>query len=203
MDSIDLPSLIKEQQNLYRLQELVDYHVKRVAKGDSFLLSENLIKDLHRVAMHELPASPGEYRQNEVAINGALHRPPNWYEVTGLMSNLCSYINGSWKSRDLIHLAAFSMWQVNFIHPFRNGNGRVSRAVAYLVMCAKFGKLLPAENSVVKQIVDNRKPYYDALACADACARSGRAFHECTEELELLLTDMLKQQLKDSLSVIR
>ncbi len=200
MDSTDMESLLTEQKNLYRLQELVDVHIKRAASSGSFSLTEALIKDLHRVAMNQILPSAGEYRQNGVYIKNSKHKPPEWFEVRGHMANMCDYINGVWKDRDLIHLAAYAMWRINFIHPFGNGNGRVSRAVSYLVMCAKHGKQLPAENSVVKQIVDNRLPYYDALACADACAAAGIPDNKCTEELELLLVDMLKQQLTASLA---
>jgi Fic family protein len=209
LNNFDFESLVTKQKNLYRLQELVDFHVKRAASSGSFLLTENLIKELHNVAMHNLPASPGEYRQNGVMIHDSSHIPPQWFEVSAQMGSLCTYINGMWEKKesmpqsgDLIHLAAQAMWRLSYIHPFRDGNGRVARALSYLIMCARHGKLLPAENSVVKQIIDDRKPYYEALSCADSCFKSNIPIEKCTEDLELLLISMLKQQLRDSLKAV-
>lgn len=51
---------------------------------------------------------------------------------------------------------------LNWIHPFRNGNGRTARAASYLVLGAKYGKLLPPKNTVIEQIVA-AKPMHDHL----------------------------------------
>ena len=51
-----------------------------------------------------------------------------------------------------IHLAAYTMWRVNWIHPFAGGNGRTSRAVSNLVLCARLGYRLPGTLTVPEQI---------------------------------------------------
>jgi Fic family protein len=60
------------------------------------------------------------------------------------------------------------MWRLNWIHPFAGGNGRTSRAVSYLVLCARPGYRIPGTNTIPEQIVANRQPYYEALDEADA-----------------------------------
>ncbi len=52
-------------------------------------------------------------------------------------------------------------------HPFTDGNGRTSRAVAYYVLCAKVGYLLPGHETVPEQIAADKRPYYEALEAAD------------------------------------
>ncbi len=115
------------------------------------------------------------------------------------MVTLCKYVNDNWNNQDLIHLGAFVMWMVNYIHPFMNGNGRTARAACYLVMCMRFGKLLPAKNSVVQQICDNRNPYYDCLRAADVAFEGTGDIASSLAELESLLSKLLMAQLNASL----
>jgi Fic family protein len=66
-----------------------------------------------------------------------------------------------------IHLAAYLMWRLNWIHPFADGNGRTSRIISYVVLSIRAGAILPGTPTIPDQIVDNRKPYFDALDAAD------------------------------------
>jgi Fic family protein len=198
--SSEADRLLTKQVNLYRLQELVDGLVLRGAKnGSPFSFTEELIKRLHFVATHGLLTEPGTYRTGDVQITNSAHRPPSWLEVPGHMSQLCLYINREWQNLDLVRLAAIVMWRLNWIHPFENGNGRTSRAASYLVMCAKHGALLPAKNSIVTQIMQNKDPYNKALrACDVAHAASGGGL--TCEPMEQLIAFLLKEQIKASLS---
>ena len=76
-------------------------------------------------------------------------------------------MNAEW-DRTALHLSAYVMWRLNWIHPFSGGNGRTSRAVSYLVMCARLGYRVPGTATILEQIVNNRQPYYEALDAADA-----------------------------------
>jgi hypothetical protein len=55
---------------------------------------------------------------------------------------LCEYINENWK-KSAVHLAAYVLWKMNWIHPFADGNGRTARAVSYVVLSIKLDSLLP------------------------------------------------------------
>lgn len=84
------------------------------------------------------------------------------------------------------------MWRLNWIHPFLDGNGRTSRAVSYLVLCARLGFWLPGTKTIPEQIVEtreHRKRYYDALQAADACTEGSLA------GVESLIDDFLAVQL--------
>jgi len=45
---------------------------------------------------------------------------------------MCDHINENWAKLSPLHLAAYTLWRMNWIHPFVDGNGRTSRAVSYL-----------------------------------------------------------------------
>jgi Fic family protein len=59
------------------------------------------------------------------------------------------------------------MWRMNWIHPFFGGNGRTSRAISYLALCAKLGFVLPGTKTIPELIAEDRDPYYKALRLAD------------------------------------
>ena len=66
-----------------------------------------------------------------------------------------------------MHLAAYLLWRINWIHPFDDGNGRTARAVSYAVLCTLLGYELPDKRPVPEQIAKDKTPYYKALECAD------------------------------------
>lgn len=76
-------------------------------------------------------------------------------------------MNDKWTVKSPIHLAAYVMWRLNWIHPFTDGNGRTSRALSYLVLCIRLKMLLPGRTTIPEQIEKDRTPYYKALEAAD------------------------------------
>ena len=97
-----------------------------------------------------------------------------------------------WENSTPIHLAAYVMWRLNWIHPFADGNGRTSRIVSYVVLSTRAGSILPGTPTIPDQIVDNRKPYFDALDAADLAFRGGNVD---VSKMEELLGSLLANQL--------
>ena len=87
------------------------------------------------------------------------------------MADFFDYLEKNWDVQDAIHLAAFSLWRICWIHPFEEGNGRTARATCYLVLCAKLGFWLPGTNTIFTQIRADNRSYYDALSSADEDVR--------------------------------
>jgi len=192
--------LFQKQVNVYRLQELTDSMVTGACTaGSRFSFSEVIMKQLHSVAMHSLLKDPGAYRQHPVHLTNSPHVPPPWFEVPGHMMGLCEYVNVNWKGADLVHLAAFVLWRLNWVHPFGNGNGRTSRAASYMVLQVKHGQLLPSKNSIIAQIVADRAPYYAALRYADEEIKKASDVHASLRPMEQLIGNMLKEQIKANL----
>jgi Fic family protein len=64
--------------------------------------------------------------------------------------------------------AAYALWRLNWVHPFRGGNGRTSRCLAYLILCMDLGLMLPGVPTLPTLIYGRRKDYVKALKAADA-----------------------------------
>lgn len=112
------------------------------------------------------------------------------------MDRFFSVIHENWTIIDHpTTLAAYTLWRLNWIHPFVEGNGRTARAACYYVLCLKQGQLLPGKKIVPERIRENRKPYYAALKSADVAWEDG---HFDVSELSKYLSELLKQQLADA-----
>jgi Fic family protein len=195
--------LFLKQANLYRQQAYVDTVLKGLtACGPPFVFNEGIVKTLHKIAMTGLLPNPGEYRQEEVHITNSAHNVPSWVEVPAQMLTFCQYLQNNWATRDLVHLAAFAMWRLNWIHPFPNGNGRTARATSYLVLCAKHGQILPPKNSVLAQIMHDKvrfggnAPYYKAIQATDGIYGQTNSLNAALQPMEELIHEMLVKQLK-------
>jgi Fic family protein len=157
-----------------------------------FKLRSSLILSLHNDALEGISSYAGNFRPGDVQISGSSHSPVKKHLVAGLVEELCDYVNENWRNKTALHLAAYVMWRLNWIHPFEDGNGRTSRAVSYVVLNIKIGYLLPGVNTIPEQIVLNREPYFEALEAADAAWKEN--ILDLTK-LELLLEALLSRQL--------
>jgi Fic family protein len=157
--------------------------IDAIDKGENWKLRPSLLLGLHRSALQGISVYAGNYRPASVKIEGSRHAPPDAYRVPELVEDLCDYINDHWNDKTAVHLASYAMWRLNWIHPFSDGNGRTSRMISYSVLCIKLGLLLPGGNTIPEQIVDNRKPYFDALEEADANPPDGPYRLMAMEEL--------------------
>lgn len=195
MGEAKLGRLVLKQANFYRLQKRVEEYIAGTRNGPRFTLTEDVIRDLHRVAMQGLLPNPGEYRSHPVQLSNSNHCPPPHADVRNLMGQLVWHVDAAWDHCDLVRLAAIVMWRLNWIHPFPNGNGRTARAAAYLVMCARHGNLLPPRHTIIEQIMADRRPYYAALSACDNQFSASGNIGNCCGPLEAVLSQMLIQQL--------
>jgi Fic family protein len=171
--------------------EYIRTHVKDPDRP--FRLRSGLILQLHEAALKGIHLFAGTFRNTPVAIGGSKHTPPEAFLVSDEVQDLCSYVNESWASRSAVHLAAYVLWKLNWIHPFADGNGRTSRAVSYVVMSIKLDSILPGTPSIPDQIAEDKRPYYDALEKADAIwLETGNVD---VSALEQMLEGMLARQL--------
>jgi Fic family protein len=47
------------------------------------------------------------------------------------MTAFFAELRGIWTNGDALDAAAFALWRLNWVHSFKNGNGRTARAFAY------------------------------------------------------------------------
>lgn len=164
--------------------ELVDTYTS-ATDPRPFRLRPSMILQLHRVAMRGLTGYAGNWRPAAIEIEGSKHQPLGAHLVPERIEELCDYVNENW-SRSPVHLAAYCLWRLNWIHPFTDGNGRTARAVSYLVLCARLGYRVPGTRTIPEFIAADKKPYYEALEKADGGD---------LQPLEDLLATLLARQL--------
>lgn len=166
--------------------------IREALERGSFKLRVSLLLTLQREALAGISSYAGNFRPAGVAIEGSKHEPPGAHLVPSLVEDMCDYVNDNWENATAIHLSAYVMWRLNWIHPFADGNGRTSRTSSYVVLCVKLGSDLPGLPTIPQQIVENRIPYFDALDAADDAWREGILDLSAMEEL---LSGMLAKQL--------
>ncbi len=147
-------------------------------------LDENIVKDIHSILMENILVG-GVYRNVEVRITGAKHKPPvpseMYYQIKEFFSNI-----NSKSDLNPIELAAWTHAEFVRIHPFVDGNCRTSRLIMnYQLMRNRF---LPV--SVNKE---DRLEYFNCLEEYAVNSNLG-LFADFVAELE-------EQQLDEYLSI--
>lgn len=155
-----------------------------------FRLRPSLLGELNRLAVDGLTRFAGVPRPHGMTITGSGHAPPPANRVQAYIEELCDYVNDNW-GKSPVHLAAYVMWRLNWIHPYDDGNGRTSRAAAYIILSVRLGTRLPGTNTIVDQIVNSKKAYYAALEAADRHDTEGRLD---VSEMEDLISALLAKQ---------
>jgi Fic family protein len=181
-----------EASNGFRQYDAAIGTIQKALERGSFRLRPSLILGLQREALAGISSYAGNYRPGGVAIEGSSHEPVGAYLVPELIEDMCDYVNDNWVASTPIHLAAYVMWRLNWIHPFADGNGRTSRIVSYVVLSVRAGALLPGTPTIPDQIVDNREPYFEALDAADLALKGGQIN---VSKMEELLASLLANQL--------
>jgi Fic family protein len=172
-----------------RVVEMVEYFLH---PDRPFRLRPSQLLDLHRIALEGISLYAGNWRPAGIEIGGSRHQPVGAHQVPEMVEDLCDYVNSNWQKRSALHLAAYVMWRLNWIHPFTDGNGRTSRVSSYLVLCVRIGYLLPGKHTIPDQIAEDRTRYYKALEAADEAHRRGEIDLSIMEDL---LSSMLATQL--------
>ena len=151
--------------------------------------SEKDLLKAHAVMMQGMIPDAGKYRNcNEGVFKGkkCVHFAPPPKMVPILMKNLFSWLKRS-KMHWLIRSCIFH-YEFEFIHPFRDGNGRMGRLWQSLIL-GKWNPVfahLPVENLVYA----NQQEYYNAI---NASSTAG----DCSIFVEFML-DKILGALKDA-----
>jgi len=188
------PVALAEAEALNGLRQY-DYAVQAILDAldrQPFRLRLSLILALHRQALQGISSYAGNFRPGDVEIRGSRHEPAAAHLVPELVEGLCDYINDHWDDRSAIHLAAYAMWRLNWIHPFADGNGRTSRILSFVVLSVKIGTVLPGTPTLPELFVDHRHYYEDALDAADDAWKDRRVD---VSKMEALIDSLLAKQL--------
>lgn len=132
--------------------------------------SEKDFLSAHKTLMQGLIEQPGKYRTKGVGIvkgSEVAHVAPPATNVAFLMKDLFGYLKSN--ELHLIKSCVFH-YEMEFIHPFLDGNGRMGRLWQTIILMEKypFFEFLPFETLISK----NQKDYYSVLSVCDKTGNS-------------------------------
>ncbi len=143
-----------------------------IARLNTLPLCNRLIKETHALLMENVRGqekNPGEFRYSQNWIGGhgstlksAHYIPPNPDDMLTAMSDLEKYINSDDDNLDPLIQAALIHYQIETIHPFLDGNGRVGRLLITLFLMKK--RILSTPTLYISYYLKmNRVEYYDRM----------------------------------------
>ena len=190
----------------------IDYLTALVTGGYAITeIRETHLLDLQRLAVNGIYPCAGHYRdaRTSITISGSEHVPPEAAFVPSHVVELLDYINETRDRVPALDRAAYALWRLNWIHPFKGGNGRTSRCLTYLILCLDLKMMLPGLPTLPSLIYDRRTEYVAALKAADASLRELKATATDEDRLErradlsamtAYLQDLVTQQLASAVA---
>ncbi|MCB2208091.1 MAG: Fic family protein [Bacteroidetes bacterium] len=185
---IEEKRVIGPEKDILEVQNAINVYNKLItfnpASGKSFLKA-------HGMLMNGLVEKPGHYRTRSVGIfqgSNVTHVAPPAKNVHFLMGNLFDYIK---KDEDLTLIKSCVFhYEVEFIHPFMDGNGRMGRLWQTVILMNKYPvfEFLPFETLVS----NSQHDYYKILASCDQKGESTEFIEFMLHIIDLSLEEILK-----------
>ena len=147
-----------EARNIAQAQLWLASNKKKDVCSDTFL------RKLHKKMFCDVWIWAGEYRTTERNIGIAPYQIP--MKLMQLFDDLIFWIDN--KTYSNYEIAVRLHHKLVQIHPFPNGNGRVSRLMADLVLQKLGGKTLYWGDTNLVDVSEVRRKYIDVLRKADA-----------------------------------
>ncbi len=155
--------------------------------------SLNSFLKAHRILMDGLMDNPGQLRTRPVGIfkgEQVAHLAPPAENLDHLMRDLFQYVQ---KSDDHLFIkSSVAHYEIEFIHPFMDGNGRMGRLWQTLILLQEYPvfEFLPFE-TVIK---NRQQTYYDVLEYCDKQGNSTRFIEFMLDAIHTSLEELLKVQ---------
>ncbi|NCN24384.1 MAG: hypothetical protein COU65_02085 [Candidatus Pacebacteria bacterium CG10_big_fil_rev_8_21_14_0_10_42_12] len=161
----------RDIQEVINYRNVIDWIDKQQSPKYEQLITEKTLKILHRLTIYKLidEKYTGEYRDKQVIVEsarggGIVFRPPVSMEIPFLIEDFFKWAQNS-KTQSNIHpilRAAITHYQLVYIHPFIEGNGRTARALATLVLTS-LGYNFKRFFSLEQYFDSDVDAYYNAL----------------------------------------
>ncbi|PWG04038.1 MULTISPECIES: Fic family protein [Flavobacteriaceae] len=144
----------------------------------------------HKDLMEGLVEKSGKYRNQGVGIvkgSKVEHLAPPFENVPFLMKDLFDYLKTS-NEIELIKSCVFH-YEMEFIHPFLDGNGRMGRLWQTLILMEKYPlfEFLPFETL----ISEDQEKYYKALAESDKSGNSTNFIEYMLNVIDISISQLL------------
>ena len=144
-------------------------YIIQLTHDPHFEHSAALLRSLHFMMMkHDLSAMPGLFRPGAVVVRsrngqGTLPDDLDYQKVPNLLQELVCELGDNTGENPAMVQAAMAHLNMMMIHPFKDGNGRMARALQTLVLAREW-VLAPAFSSIEEYLGRNTRAYYQALA---------------------------------------
>ncbi|MCC6886931.1 MAG: Fic family protein, partial [Hyphomicrobiales bacterium] len=131
-------------------------------------INVQLIRSLHFMMLnYDMTVLPGQWRPGPIRVaheptGKTVYEGPDAREVPGLMEELAQQINSIDHVESSTVLAAIAHLNLAMIHPFRDGNGRMARALQTLVL-TRNNVVSPVFCSIEEWLGRNTDAYYAIL----------------------------------------
>ena len=175
---------IKEVENAIQT-----YH--NLPNFDAF--SKESYLEAHRLLMSGLVDRPGEFRTGSVGVvqgDRIAHLAPPGWNVDYLMTNLFGYLKNG--EDNLIIKSCVFHYEMEFIHPFMDGNGRMGRLwqTVILMNVNPVFEYLPIEQEIKK----SQEEYYKVLGQCDREGLSTKFVEYLLGKIKLSLAELVDAQ---------
>lgn len=149
----------------------------------------------HKLLLQKLIKEPGKYRNQSVGIvkgSKMEHIAPPHENVPYLMKDLFEYLKDK-NELTLIKSCVFH-YEMEFIHPFLDGNGRMGRLWQTLILMQDYPifEFLPFETLISK----NQNEYYNTLSISDKEGKSTKFIEYMLRIIERSLAELLENSTK-------
>ena len=153
-----------DSKEIENLKKAIEYAKKELKNGKK--IDYQLVNEMHKLILDSVRGShrsPGQIRttQNWIGprrctIENATFVPPRPEEIYSLLENLYQYMNDQFEDPYLINIALSHM-QFETIHAYKDGNGRLGRALIPVQMA-----MFDSGNSILymSEILELYKPSY-------------------------------------------
>ena len=153
--------------------------------------SEKDFLKAHKILMKGLVENAGKYRNKGVGIMKGLaveHIAPPHSNLPYLMKDLFEYLKD--KSEISLIKSCVFHYEMEFIHPFMDGNGRMGRLWQTLILMNEYPlfEFLPFETLISK----NQSAYYKALSDSDKEGKSTKFVEYMLSIIDSSLSELLK-----------
>lgn len=151
---------------------------------------EKSFLNAHQIMMKGLIVNSGKYRNKSVGIVKGLevaHVAPPFENVPFLMKDLFTYLK---KSDEIVLIKSCVFhYEMEFIHPFLDGNGRMGRLWQTIILMEKYPvfEFLPFETLINK----TQNKYYQSLALSDKAGNSTVFIEYMLEVIDQSLGELL------------
>lgn len=179
---------LKEHLEAINHKEAIDFITDLVKEKEP--LNERNLLQIHSIILKSIDkVNAGRYRKVPVLISGSTHIPLQPYLVQKLMEDYFLFYEENKSSLHPVVLSAEMHERLVTIHPFVDGNGRISRLVMNLILLQNG---FPIAN--IKGDTESRIKYYNALE--NSMTDNKAAFI-------LLIGELVKESLEKRIGLVK